>query len=83
MQKSLKVQEAYSGDALNGIARIHPDDMSELELNEGDLIEITGKKITAARGQGTVPSVSYCLQESSRLNRYECDSTAEMRSAGT
>ena len=49
MQKSLKVQEAYSGDALNGIARIHPDDMSELELNEGDLIEITGKKVTAAR----------------------------------
>ncbi|MBR1603791.1 MAG: CDC48 family AAA ATPase [Synergistaceae bacterium] len=49
MQKSLKVQEAYSGDALNGIARIHPDDMAELELSEGDLIEITGKKVTAAR----------------------------------
>ena len=49
MNKNFKVQEAYSGDALKGIARIHPDDMSELKLNDGDLIEITGKKKTPAR----------------------------------
>ena len=49
MLKVFKVQEAYSGDAMNGWARIHPDDMSALNLSEGDLIEITGKKTTTAR----------------------------------
>ena len=49
MLKTFKVQEAYSGDAMKGLARIHPDDMEELNLNEGDLIEITGKKTTPAR----------------------------------
>ncbi len=49
MQKIFKVQEAYSGDAMKGLARIHPDDMAALNLNEGDLIEITGKKTTPAR----------------------------------
>ncbi|MBQ9419314.1 MAG: hypothetical protein IJU31_02935 [Synergistaceae bacterium] len=49
MQKIFKVQEAYSGDAVKGLARIHPDDMVALNLSEGDLIEITGKKTTPAR----------------------------------
>ena len=49
MQKIFKVLEAYSGDAMKGLARIHPDDMKELNLNEGDLIEITGKKTTSVR----------------------------------
>ena len=49
MLKIFKVQEAYSGDALKGLARIHPDDMQALNLSEGDLIFITGKKTTAAR----------------------------------
>jgi len=49
MQKIFKVQEAYSGDAMKGLARIHPDDMAALNLSEGDLIEITGKKTTPAR----------------------------------
>ena len=49
MQKIFKVQEAYSGDAMKGHARIHPDDMRELNLSEGDLIEITGHKTTSAR----------------------------------
>ena len=49
MQKIFKVQEAYSGDAMKGLARIHPDDMAALNLNEGDLIEIIGKKTTPAR----------------------------------
>ncbi len=49
MIKRFKVQEAYSGDAMKGFARIHPDDMTELNLNEGDLVEITGKKTTPAR----------------------------------
>ena len=44
-----KVQEAYSGDALKGLARIHPDDMSAMSLNEGDLVAITGRKTTPAR----------------------------------
>ena len=46
---TFKVQEAYSGDALKGLARIHPDDMSALELSEGDLVGITGRRITTAR----------------------------------
>ena len=49
MQKIFKVQEAYSGDAMKGLARIHPDDMTALNLSEGDLIEITGKKTTSVR----------------------------------
>ena len=49
MQKIFKVLEAYSGDAMKGLARIHPDDMLEMGLNEGDLVEIIGKKITPAR----------------------------------
>ena len=49
MQKIFKVLEAYSGDAMKGLARIHPDDMLEMNLNEGDLVEIIGKKITPAR----------------------------------
>ena len=49
MQKVFKVQEAYSGDAMKGLARIHPDDMRAMNLSEGDLIEITGRKTTPAR----------------------------------
>ena len=49
MQKIFKVQEAYSGDAMKGLARIHPDDMTALNLSEGDLIELTGRKTTPAR----------------------------------
>ena len=49
MQNTFKVQEAYPGDALKGFARLHPDDMIALHLNDGDLIEITGTKTTPAR----------------------------------
>ena len=49
MQKVLKVNEAYSGDAMKGLARIHPDDMAELNLNEGDLVSLKGRKTTPAR----------------------------------
>ena len=44
MRKLLKVQEARAGDSLMGIARMHPDDMAELSISEGELIEITGEK---------------------------------------
>lgn len=49
MQKVLKVSEAYSGDAMKGLARIHPDDMAELNLTDGDLVLISGRKSTPAR----------------------------------
>ncbi len=49
MIKSFKVLEAYSGDAMKGLARIHPDDMNALNLSEGDLIELTGRTTTPAR----------------------------------
>ena len=43
------VKEARPGDALKGIARMNPADMSVLGLSEGQIIEIVGKKVTAAR----------------------------------
>lgn len=46
---TFKVQEAYSGDALKGLARIHPDDLAALCLTESDLVDITGTKTTPAR----------------------------------
>lgn len=49
MQKVLKVNEAYSGDAMKGLARIHPRDMAELGLTDGDLVSITGRKTTPVR----------------------------------
>ena len=49
MLKVMKVQEAYPGDALKGLARLHPEDMKLLGVSEGDLVEITGRKTTAAR----------------------------------
>lgn len=49
MQKVLKVSEAYSGDAMKGLARIHPDDMAELNLTDGDLVLISGRKSTPTR----------------------------------
>lgn len=48
-EKTLKVAEAISQkDVGQGIARIDPNVMSELELNERDIIEINGDKKTAA-----------------------------------
>ena len=49
MQKVLKVNEAYSGDAMKGLARIHPDDMTELNLKDGDLVSLKGRKTTPVR----------------------------------
>ena len=49
MQKVLKVNEAYSGDAMKGLARIHPDDMTELNLKDGDLVPLKGRKTTPVR----------------------------------
>ena len=48
-EKTLKVAEAISQkDVGQGIARIDPNVMSELELHERDIIEINGEKKTAA-----------------------------------
>ena len=48
-EKTLKVAEAISQkDVGQGIARIDPNVMSELGLNERDIIEINGDKKTAA-----------------------------------
>ncbi len=50
MLKKFKVREAFSGDALKGIARLHPDDMAELNLIDGALCSIKGNnKITSVR----------------------------------
>ena len=45
----LKVKEALSKDVGRAIARIDPEDMKELELDVGDIIEIKGKRKTAAK----------------------------------
>ena len=48
-EKTLKVAEALSQREIGqGIARVDPNVMSELELNERDIIEINGDKKTAA-----------------------------------
>ncbi len=49
MHKEYKVSEAYSGDAMKGLARIHPDDMAEMNLTDGELVIISGRKSTPAR----------------------------------
>ena len=43
------VKETRSSDALKGIARMNPADMALLSLDEGQIIEIVGKKTTAVR----------------------------------
>ena len=45
----LKVKEAMSKDVGRGIARMAPEDMARLELSEGQIIEIEGKRRTPAR----------------------------------
>ncbi|MPL97862.1 ATP-dependent zinc metalloprotease FtsH [bioreactor metagenome] len=45
----LKVKEAMPKDVGRCIARMAPEDIRELELSEGQIIEIEGKKVTAAR----------------------------------
>lgn len=51
----LKVAEAESKDVGRTIARIDPDDMKLCGINVGDIIEIQGKKRTAARVMPTYP----------------------------
>ena len=46
---ALKVQEALSKDVGRAIARIDPEDMKELGLAVGDIIEIIGKRKTPAK----------------------------------
>ncbi|NLL35916.1 MAG: CDC48 family AAA ATPase [Fretibacterium sp.] len=47
--KLLTVQEARPSDALKSIARMNPLDMEHMGFSEGQVIEIIGKKTTAAR----------------------------------
>ena len=47
-EKTLRVAEAKSKDAERGVARVDPGLMESLELTAGDLIQITGKRKTAA-----------------------------------
>jgi len=46
---ALKVKEALSKDVGRAIARIDPEDMKELGLEVGDIIEINGKRKTPAK----------------------------------
>ena len=47
--KRVQVASLPPGDSGRGIARLHAKLMDELGLNEGDTIEIIGKRSTAAR----------------------------------
>ena len=47
-EKILRVAEAKSKDAERGVARVDPAVMESLELTAGDLIQINGKRKTAA-----------------------------------
>jgi transitional endoplasmic reticulum ATPase len=64
----LKVAEAFSqNDVGRSIARIDPQSMKELGIHEGDIIEIQGKKSTAAR---VAPSQSDIGLEVIRIDGY-------------
>ncbi|MBC8231858.1 CDC48 family AAA ATPase [bacterium] len=46
---TLRVSEALPKDVGRGIARLDPEDMKRLDVNLGEIIEITGKKNTVAK----------------------------------
>ncbi len=48
IEKTLRVAEAKSKDAERGVARVDPAIMESLELTAGDIIQIEGKRKTAA-----------------------------------
>ena len=45
----LKVAKAYPNDSARGIARLDPNSLLTLRLSPGDVVEIEGKRITAAK----------------------------------
>ncbi len=45
----LKVAKAYPNDSARGIARLDPNALLTLRLSPGDIIEIEGKRMTAAK----------------------------------
>jgi len=45
----LKVAKAYPNDSARGIARLDPNALLTLRLSPGDIIEIEGKRLTAAK----------------------------------
>ncbi|MEM3693487.1 MAG: CDC48 family AAA ATPase [Candidatus Bathyarchaeia archaeon] len=45
---TLRVSEAYGKDVGRGIARLNPRDMENLGITTGEVIEVTGKRRTAA-----------------------------------
>jgi transitional endoplasmic reticulum ATPase len=45
----LKVAKAYPNDSARGIARLDPNALLTLQLSPGDIIEIEGKRLTAAK----------------------------------
>ncbi|MDD2755549.1 MAG: CDC48 family AAA ATPase [Methanothrix sp.] len=45
----LKVAKAYPNDSARGIARLDPNALLTLRLSPGDIIEIVGKRLTAAK----------------------------------
>ncbi|HIH44886.1 MAG TPA: CDC48 family AAA ATPase [Candidatus Methanoperedenaceae archaeon] len=45
----LKVAKAYPSDSSRGIARLDPNTLLALHLSPGDIVEIEGKRLTAAK----------------------------------
>jgi len=52
---TLRVAEATQRDFGRGIARIDPEDMNKISVETGDIIQITGKKRTAAKVMPAYP----------------------------
>ena len=52
---TLRVAEATQRDFGRGIARIDPQNMKKMDVQTGDVIQITGKKRTAAKVMPTYP----------------------------
>ena len=51
----MKVRESFAEDIGKGIARLSPEDINSLNAVLGDVIEISGERVTVARITGTFP----------------------------
>lgn len=84
------VREAEKKDVGKAIARLHPEDMEELQVEVGNIVQIGGKKLTAAkvwpalaeaRERGTIQidgisreNAGASLDEKVRVAKIECPS---------
>ena len=65
---TIQTESAYPQDAGLGKIRLDPDDMKQLQVNPGDLVEISGKKLTKAKVWRALPQD--WGQKKARIDKY-------------